>query len=73
MTIIKRALTRLSSSKRPAQPGNVARTISDMESDGVYFPDHARERMSRDREKLVCHYSGLPSVIAYMDAEETTN
>jgi D-ribose pyranose/furanose isomerase RbsD len=38
------------------------RTISDMESDGVYFSDEIKEELKRQKEELICHYSGLPSV-----------
>ncbi len=43
----------------------VKRTISDMESDGVYFPEDVKEELERKREEMMCEYSGLPSVKAY--------
>ena len=43
----------------------VTRTISDMESDGIYFPDDVRERLRQYRDELNCEYSGLPSVKSY--------
>ncbi len=43
----------------------VARTISDMESDGIYFPEEVKEEMKKYREELNCEYSGLPSPKAY--------
>lgn len=43
----------------------IDRTISDMESDGIYFPQEAKEELKRQREELNCEYSGLPSVKAY--------
>jgi len=43
----------------------VSRTISDMESDGVYFPEEAKEELEKYREELQCNYSGLPSVKSY--------
>ncbi len=43
----------------------VARTIADMESDGVYFPSEVIEKMKEQREELFCEYSGLPSPKAY--------
>jgi len=43
----------------------VKRTIADMESDGIYFPQEAKEELRRQREELNCEYSGLPSVKAY--------
>lgn len=41
------------------------RTISDMESDGMYFSEDVKEELKRQREELNCEYSGLPSVKAY--------
>lgn len=41
------------------------RTIADMESDGLYFPEEVKEELKRQREELNCEYSGLPSVKAY--------
>jgi hypothetical protein len=41
------------------------RTISDMESDGIYFPEEVKEKLEEYREELHCEYSGLPSVKAY--------
>ena len=41
------------------------RTISDMESDGIYFPSEVKEELERQREELNCEYSGLPSVKSY--------
>jgi hypothetical protein len=43
----------------------VKRTISDMESDGVYFPEDVKQELEKKREELHCEYSGLPSVKAY--------
>jgi hypothetical protein len=41
------------------------RTISDMEGDGVYFPDSVKEELEKKREELYCEYSNLPSVKSY--------
>ena len=41
------------------------RTMADMESDGIYFPEEVKEEMKKQREELYCEYSGLPSVRAY--------
>lgn len=41
------------------------RTIADMESDGIYFSEDAKEELRKQREELHCEYSGLPSVKAY--------
>jgi len=43
----------------------IERTISDMESDGVYFPDEVKKELKKKRTELRCEYSGLPSVKAY--------
>ena len=43
----------------------IDRTISDMESDGMYFPDEIKDELEKQREELYCEYSGLPSVRAY--------
>lgn len=41
------------------------RTIADMESDGLYFPEDVKEELKKQREELNCEYSGLPSVKSY--------
>jgi hypothetical protein len=46
------------------------RTIADMESEGIYFPEDVKVEMKKQREELYCEYSGLPSVKAYGDKEE---
>lgn len=43
----------------------VSRTISDMESDGIYFSKEAKEELKKQREEAYCEYSGLPSPKAY--------
>lgn len=43
----------------------IQRTISDMESDGIRFPDHIKEEFEKRREETLCYYSGLPSVKNY--------
>jgi hypothetical protein len=45
----------------------VNRTISDMESDGMYFPEDVREKLKEYRDELLCEYSGLPSPKSYED------
>lgn len=45
----------------------VKRTISDMESDGVYFPDEVKEQLEKKRQSLMCEYSGLPSAASYLE------
>ena len=46
---------------------SVKRTISDMESDGVYFSEEAKRILEEKRKELECEYSGLPSVKSYED------
>lgn len=43
----------------------INRTIADMESDGIYFPDEVKDELIKQREELSCEYSGLPSVKSY--------
>jgi hypothetical protein len=43
----------------------VYKTIADMESDGVYFPDEIKKELVKKREELWCEYSNLPSVKSY--------
>jgi hypothetical protein len=43
----------------------VKRTISDMESDGVYFTEEIKDKLEEYREETYCEYSGLPSPKAY--------
>ena len=43
----------------------VNRTIADMESDGIYFSEDAKESLRKLREELHCEYSGLPSPKSY--------
>jgi len=43
----------------------IDRTISDMESDGVYFPDELKDIIEQERESMICEYSGLPSTKSY--------
>jgi hypothetical protein len=41
------------------------RTISDMDSEGVYFTDEDLKRIQKEKEEMYCEYSGLPSVKSY--------
>ena len=41
------------------------KTIADMESDGIYFPQEVKKKMKEYREELHCEYSGLPSPKSY--------
>jgi hypothetical protein len=37
----------------------MTRTISDMEGDGVYFPDSIKDELEKKREELYCEYEIL--------------
>jgi hypothetical protein len=39
--------------------------ISDMEIDGVRFSQEVSKKLKESNQDLHCHYSGLPSVLAY--------
>ena len=41
------------------------RTVADMESEGIYFPEDVKEELRKKRDELHCEYSGLPSPKAY--------
>ena len=43
----------------------IDRTIADMESDGIYFPEKVKEDLKTKRDELYCEYSGLPSPKSY--------
>jgi len=47
----------------------IKRTISDMESDGVYFSRDIKDKLKEYRDDLKCEYSGLLSVKAYEDED----
>lgn len=49
------------------------RTMADMESDGIYFPEEVKERMREYKEELHCEYSGLPSPLAYEENKSPNN
>jgi hypothetical protein len=51
----------------------VKRTISDMESDGVYFPKEVKQELKRKRDEMTCEYSGLRSVMSYLEEDEYYN
>ena len=48
----------------------IYRTMADMESEGVYFPEDVKEEMKKQRDELHCEYSGLPSVLSYSKEED---
>lgn len=43
----------------------MTQTLSDMESDGVYFPKEMKDELQKQKDALNCEYSGLPSVKSY--------
>lgn len=59
------ALTREDANKKIDVYKTVSKTIADMESDGVYFPDEIKKELVKKREELWCEYSNLPSVKSY--------
>lgn len=68
------ATKKMTNKQKEVYYSSIRRTIADMESDGVYFPEEVKEKLKQKREELTCHYSNLPSVISYMDnSEKTTN
>jgi len=46
------------------------RTIADMETDGIYFPEEVKKKMKEYRDELHCEYSGLPSPLAYQKIQD---
>lgn len=62
-------LTKEESDKKINVYNSVIKTIADMESDGVYFPDEVKKELYKKREELWCEYSNLPSVKAYESSE----
>lgn len=59
------ALTTEQSDKKIEVYKTVYKTIADMESDGVYFPDEVKKELLKKRDELYCEYSNLPSVSSY--------
>lgn len=58
-------LTKEDASKKIDVYKTIYKTIADMESDGVYFPDDVKKELVKKREELWCEYSNLPSVKSY--------
>jgi hypothetical protein len=58
-------LTKEQADKKIDVYNTVYKTIADMESDGVYFPDEVKIELKKKREELWCEYSNLPSVKSY--------
>lgn len=61
--------TKEESDKKLTMYNTIYKTISDMESDGVYFPDDVKKELVKKREELWCEYSNLPSVKAYESSD----
>lgn len=59
------SLTKEQADKKIDVYNRVYKTIADMESDGVYFPDDVKKELIKKREELYCEYSNLPSVSSY--------
>lgn len=64
------SITKEDANKKIDVYNTLYRTISDMESDGVYFPDEVKKELVKKREELWCEYSNLPSVKAYDTANQ---
>lgn len=45
------------------------RPLADMETDGVYFSEEVKLELEKRKVDSVCEYSGLPSVLTYMEEE----
>lgn len=58
-------VTKQDATKKIEVYDRVYRSISDMESDGVYFPEEIKRELIKRREELWCEYSNLPSVKSY--------
>ena len=63
----KKVRTKISKKDKEIIYKAMHRTISDMESDGIYFPEEVKEQLKEYREELNCEYSGLPSPKAYQN------
>ncbi len=61
----KKARTKTSKKEKEIIYKAMHRTIADMESDGIYFPEEVKDKLEEYREELHCEYSGLPSPKAY--------
>lgn len=58
---------------KTAMYGAIKRTISDMESDGVYFPEEIKEKLETKRKEMICEYTGLSSMLSYLASEDEFN
>lgn len=63
----EKAAEKLTPKQRALMMKAVKRTISDMETDGVYFPEEVKKELETKRKEMTCQYSGLPSIISYLD------
>lgn len=44
--------------------------LADMDNDGVYFPEEIKKVLEDRKKELTCEYSGLPSLLSYLDETE---
>ena len=65
VTKARKARTKISKKDKEIIYKAVNRTIADMESDGIYFPEEVKEQLKEYREEMHCEYSGLPSPKSY--------
>ena len=63
------ATKKMSKKEKRAMYGAIKRTMSDMESDGVYFSPEDKKALEQKRKEMTCEYSGLPSVKAYVNED----
>lgn len=48
----------------------IDRTLADMETNGIYFSQEVKDELVKQREELLCNYSGLPSTKSYEQTNE---
>ncbi len=65
VTKARKARTKISKKDKEIIYKAMNRTIADMESDGIYFPEEVKEQLKEYREEMHCEYSGLPSPKSY--------
>jgi len=66
------ATKKMSVKQKKVMYSAIKKTIADMESDGVYFPEEIKIELENKRKESICEYSGLPSVKTY-DINEMLN
>lgn len=64
------ATKKMSVKQKKVMYSAIKKTIADMESDGVYFPEEIKIELEKKRKESICEYSGLPSVMSYLNKED---